>query len=1756
MSDTDDIDDFLATLSTESAKAVPAKVVPKPKAAPLSGGSPNLLGMVVASNDDDDGDDIAAFLETTGLKADREVPDASKPWMKYHKFTRVQTIQEVNRIVNECIDRGTCSLDLETTGLDNRIIYKNGKPETVDQIVGFCISYDGYEGFYIPIRHKPADRGPSLNVEPVVEVERAITRLCRAAIPEGTAEDKAADSLSYKGVAQLVIFFWNAQFDHEFLYPVTGIDWWHPSSFEDGMLASFVKYAGDKGIGLKPKAKQLLIDPDGNPYEMIELKQLFQKGMPIRFDSLSPDEPGVIRYGGSDGICTYKLCIIPDLVPLCNAKYNFTYRLEKQLTCVLRVLERNRVRINRAPVRAMLEAKSKERDEILAKIRKFAKLKNTDLDPNSPKQLGEFLFGTGSNCMNITPKPAKNEASGQYKTDGATLEALAEDPNAPAILKDVVTYRGFEKSIGTYLIGLANNPDANDELRVSFKQTGASTGRFSAPAGDPEHGYSGIPIHGIPQGSDLRRVFEARPGYTMAKCDYAGEELRIAANVSGETVWINEFMHGSGDLHTITARAFFGKQEVTKDERNAGKCVHPETIIFINGVPNQIKSLPFAPEPDSFLPVSGFKVYSGSKIDSVTATYNGGEKPLVHVVTSGGILTCSLNHSFKLRDGSFVRAKDLTPGTLLKEVSLPLASDHPYPKIRVSLWPGLPSSTYALNHDWAYLAGVYAGDGSGTSSCLTLTHGEATKVDAYGALYEDWIQTLIKACAACEISTTRKDFGSLYLGSTVLVRLFQALDIHKKRSKALRIPFWILGSGRESILHYLGGLFDTDGTVSARGGNLDVTTKDFHFAGQLATAMRHVGLDFNLELTFNKTYKRYYVRIRLPINDSLSLKPYMKHVGKKGRLRRATYKGFKGDRFVVKKVLEAGLGQCVDISVGGTHTYVANGLLTHNTANFALLYGGGPKSIIRATGCNEVEARRRKQAFDKAVPTFAKWIKQQHAAVKTNLGVWTAFGRWLLIPDANSQEGEIRAACERHSVNFQIQGCLKFEARVLTNKGYIQIGELAKKNRPITVWTGTCWASAKAIDRGPCTLATIRLSDGTDVPCDTRHKLLVVTDEGYVWTDYKDLQPGMKIATSLCEPVEFKSKPLPPVQNRRNVFNHKPIVVPMDVVTLWYWLGRYMGDGWISEDGITYTFGTHEKQAVEDCAKFWATLGLNVTWKTTKHKPAAKEASRIKLDIYSENLVRWLASLGFKASTAHTKRVPEVVFRESLTHRRAFVQGMMESDGCFSKIKSYHGIHLCQRPLLEDFKLLFRTVGVESKICGPYTYANKKTKLVTVSYRLNIQNRMYEHELRTSSGFKFAPKDMAAPQFLINELIAQDPGTWGKKAFPDESSYTLYRRIATGGGTTVYTLKKLCEMLGVTLPSPIYGIKTLTSKTSLGRKEKTYTLSVDDPLHRFDALGVITKNSGADIMKIAMVLLHKAFHNKGWLRNGGDDSVRMLLTVHDEIVFEIKHERVVEVIPLIVEIMEGPWKRPKNPPWKVPLVVEPLVGFNWSSGYKVERHKKGQALGKGEVLANGYVYGTTRKPAKEYEQPDIGEIVLTPNKLFGLEHTPPWLASLVPSAEVIETPVIEAVQETPTKEAVQESQTKSAVQEIPTQDVPLENVPLENVPSESLSDLSEALLQVAEPQLTAPPEKLTQFPEPQTDGVIVFGIDRLNEQTAAQISDFVCVAMLEARRDGHGSILHLQDFGGETLIPISYNYRIQVSKFAELLRRHNLLVDK
>lgn len=1023
----EDLNEILSGLGTTLPPTPPAQAVAR---------------VVVVAQDD--GDSAEEFLAAGVVSAERTVPDITKLWMKHHEFILVRSIQQLNEIVDAAIAAGCCALDLETEGLDNRIFYDTAeKPYTKHKIVGYCLSYDGHTGYYAPVRHNPEDGGTTLNL-PIAEADAAITRLCKASQPVGVPTSVEKDPLSFREWGtppKVILYFWNAKFDQEFLYPVTGIDWWHPDSFEDGNLLYFTYYSGDHQLSLKDKALHELYDIEGNPYEMIKLKELFVQGRrDIHFQLLAPDEPGCVKYAGSDAICTFLLCTDPrkheakrkPIMKLVKAKYNFTYRLEKQTSQSVRWMERSRVRVNKAKCEVLRVQNLEKRDALGAKIRALAEAKSFHgFEPSSSKQLSEFLFTDKG--LNISlpvntvdwpnGKPPVNEKSGQFKTDADTLESmLAEHPSPPEILQWVVDWRGFEKMNGTYLDNLVNNLDERSELRFQFKQTGAATGRFSAPAGDPSQGHSGIAIHGIPGTSAIREAFEARDGFTMVKADFAGEELRIAANVSGEMVWIKEFLEGDGDLHSITARAFFGKQNVSKEERGMGKCVHPDTLVYVgNSLISLRDALSFPDIEDTFQNAKAI-IHDGDSWRDLTATFNGGTKPQVHVILSGGVLTCSENHRFEMRDGSFVRAADLQQGDLVRQSDAPKVTARPYPLLRVDLWEGLPPANYQLTHDLAYFAGLFVGDGTGSDSSAALTHGASGVVDNYGHDYEDWIQSLENSSRICGFTTSRKDKASLYLGSRVVVRFLRALGIQGKTRKHLRVPSWVTSSGKTAILHYLGGLFDTDGTVGVDSPNLDWTTKSFVLAGQVACAMRACGLDFNTELTFNKTYQRYYVRLRLTVRSSWQLHAFMKHVGKVSRLRPPTNEGKKKDRFEVVRVLPAGSAPCVDVSVGDSHRYLANGFVTHNTANFALIYGGGPAAIMRATGCDKLEATRRKQAFDKTVPAFAQWIKGQHAKVKKDKGVWTPLNRWIAIPDIDVPDPKVIAACERKSTNFPIQG--------------------------------------------------------------------------------------------------------------------------------------------------------------------------------------------------------------------------------------------------------------------------------------------------------------------------------------------------------------------------------------------------------------------------------------------------------------------------------------------------------------------------------------------------------------------------------------------------------------------------------------------------------------------------------------------------------------------------------------------------------------
>lgn len=107
-------------------------------------------------------------------------------------------------------------------------------------------------------------------------------------------------------------------------------------------------------------------------------------------------------------------------------------------------------------------------------------------------------------------------------------------------------------------------------------------------------------------------------------------------------------------------------------------------------------------------------------------------------------------------------------------------------------------------------------------------------------------------------------------------------------------------------------------------------------------------------------------------------------------------------------------------------------------------------------------------------------------------------------------------------------------------------------------------------------------------------------------------------------------------------------------------------------------------------------------------------------------------------------------------------------------------------------------------------------------------------------------------------------------------------------------------------------------KTILGRRAR-----FPDPRWAYRAANRIVQGGSADILKYAMVKLDD------WIVGSGqEDKVRMLLNIHDAILFEVEDSILEETIPKIKAIMENVQSAPFN--LRVPFIAEYKTGKNWA----------------------------------------------------------------------------------------------------------------------------------------------------------------------------------------------------------------------------------
>ena len=86
------------------------------------------------------------------------------------------------------------------------------------------------------------------------------------------------------------------------------------------------------------------------------------------------------------------------------------------------------------------------------------------------------------------------------------------------------------------------------------------------------------------------------------------------------------------------------------------------------------------------------------------------------------------------------------------------------------------------------------------------------------------------------------------------------------------------------------------------------------------------------------------------------------------------------------------------------------------------------------------------------------------------------------------------------------------------------------------------------------------------------------------------------------------------------------------------------------------------------------------------------------------------------------------------------------------------------------------------------------------------------------------------------------------------------------------------------------------------------------------AINAPMQGTAADIIKRAMIVIDRNIL-------AGSDSIRMIMQVHDELVFEIKKDSINNIVPEIRKIMSS------VPELNVPVTVDIGIGQNWDEAH-------------------------------------------------------------------------------------------------------------------------------------------------------------------------------------------------------------------------------
>ena len=462
------------------------------------------------------------------------------------KYETITTLDQLKRWIARALDTGYLALKTETSSID----------PMQTSLCGIALAVAPNEAAYLPLGHREAGE------EAGAAAGLFAPKLCEGQIPEQEALallKPVLEDLSVIKIGHNVKQDW-------LVLACRGI---RIGATDDTMLMSYVLDAGKGSHAMDSMANRYFgRDPSRfNDVKNREKALMTQEATPIaRTAGYAPEE--------ADMTLRLWKALKPRMVAEnVTAVYD---TLEKPLPQVLARMEERGISIDQPVLARLSNEFGKKQVALEQEINEIA---GAPVNPGSPKQLGDILFGQ----MNL-PGGTKTK-TGQWSTGARALEELAEmGHKLPQVILD---WRQVAKLRSTYTEALPNYVNPNTRrVHTTYTLAATSTGRLSSS----EPNLQNIPVR-TEEGRKIRKAFIATPGNKLVSADYSQIELRLLAEVADVPALRKAFQDGV-DIHAMTASEMFGVpvKDMPGEVRRRAKAINFGIIYGISafGLANQL----------------------------------------------------------------------------------------------------------------------------------------------------------------------------------------------------------------------------------------------------------------------------------------------------------------------------------------------------------------------------------------------------------------------------------------------------------------------------------------------------------------------------------------------------------------------------------------------------------------------------------------------------------------------------------------------------------------------------------------------------------------------------------------------------------------------------------------------------------------------------------------------------------------------------------------------------------------------------------------------------------------------------------------------------------------------------------------------------------------------------------------------------------------------------------------------------------------